>query len=64
MTALGMGHGAALLLGGMLFVRPFERETRLADTVRPIGALVLIGVGVWYAPQAWRYGLVVQSPLA
>ena len=64
MTALGLGHGAALLVGGIVLMRPFEQELRVADTVRRIGAVLLIGVGVWYAVQAYRYGLAIEAPLA
>lgn len=63
MTMLGLGHAAALVLASALLVRPFEVGARLSDTVRRTGAALLVGVGAWYAFQAWRYGLTVQAPL-
>lgn len=63
MTALGVGHAAALVLGSMALLRPFEQGFRVGGAVRRIGAVVLLGVGVWYAVQASRYGLEIAPPL-
>lgn len=63
MTALGLGHAAALVGGSIILLRPFEDGFRLADAVRRTGAVVLILVGAWYALQASRYGLQIAEPL-
>lgn len=63
MGALGLGHAAALAVGSTLLVRPVRDLTRVATAVQRVGAVVLLGVGAWYAVQAWRYGLTVAEPL-
>ncbi len=63
MVALGVGHALALLVGSVLLLRPVAELFRVATAVQRAGAVLLLGVGVWYALQASRYGLAIAEPL-
>lgn len=63
MTALGLGHALALLVGSVLLLKPFDDIFGVATALQRVGAVLLLGVGIWYAVQASKYGLTVAEPL-